>query len=52
MKKVKAKIVMTDAHYALLEEACHVLHRTMDECLAQVVHDFVNMAINEGEDEE
>ena len=52
MKKVKAKIVMTDANYALLKEACHVLHLTMDECLSQLVQDFINMAINEGEDEE
>ena len=52
MKKVKAKIVMTDAHYALLKEACHVLHLTMDESLSQLVQDFINMAINEGEDEE
>lgn len=52
MKKVKAKIVMTDAHYALLREACHALHLTMDECLTQVVHDFVEMAIKESEDEE
>lgn len=52
MKKVKTKIVMTDAHYALLKEACHILHLTMDECLTQLVHEFIELAIKESEDEE
>lgn len=49
MKKVKATIKMTDGEYGLLVMACKELNCTMNECLSEAIHGFIQISITEGD---